>query len=272
MTAATGGDEEPDAGADQPAPCPGRFAGQVAVVTGASRGIGLAVARRLALEGARVAITARRPEPLEQAAASLGGASRAIGVAGRSDDPDHRALVITRVLDHFGRIDLLVNNTAVNPIYGPVLDVSPDAVRKIFEVNVGAAIGWIGQAREAWLGKHGGSVVNIAAVAGLHPAEGIGVYGASKAALIHLTAQLARELGPHIRVNAVAPAVVRTRFAAQLYEGREQELAAHYALGRLGTAQDVAGAVAFFASRDAAWITGQTLAVDGGLILSGGGV
>lgn len=249
-----------------------RFAGQVAVVTGASRGIGLAVARRLTREGARVVLTARRAEPLETAAAELGGPSLAVGVAGHSDDPDHRDLVVSRALDHFGRIDLLVNNTAVNPVYGPVLDAGPDAVRKVFDVNVGAVIGWIAAVREAWMGEHGGNVVSIAAVAGLLPVEGIGVYGASKAALIHLTAQLAREVGPGIRVNAVAPAVIQTRFAAKLYEGREKELTADYALGRLGTPEDIAGAVAFFASRDAAWVTGQTLAVDGGLILSGGGI
>lgn len=252
--------------------CPARFAGQAAVVTGASRGIGLAIARRLVLEGARVVLTARRPEALEQAAAELGGPAHALCVAGRSDDAEHRALAVARALDEFGRVDLLVNNTAVNPVFGPVLDAGQDVVRKVFDVNVGAALGWVREVREAWMGKHGGSVVNVAAVAGLRPAEGIGVYGASKAALIHLTAQLAREVGPRMRVNAVAPAVVKTRFAAKLYEGREQELAAQYALGRLGTPEDVAGAVAFLASREASWITGQTLAVDGGLILSGGGI
>jgi 3-oxoacyl-[acyl-carrier protein] reductase len=250
-----------------------RFDGQVAVVTGGSRGIGLACAQRLVSEGARVCLTARGRDALAEAVEYLGGPDRAIAVAGRADDPDHRAETVDRVLEAFGRLDVLVNNTAVNPVYGPVLDVEDSAVRKVFDVNVGAAIGWLREARRAWAGAaHGGAVVNVTALAGLTPAHGIGVYGASKAALIHLTRQLARELGPGVRVNAVAPAVVRTSFAAKLYEGREAELAGEYAMGRLGTPEDVAGAVAFLASDDASWITGQTLAVDGGIVLRGGGI
>jgi 3-oxoacyl-[acyl-carrier protein] reductase len=250
----------------------GRFDGQVALITGGSRGIGLACARRLADEGARVCVTARKERPLADAVKELGGPDRAIAVPGHSDDPRHRAEAVRRTLDAFGRIDILVNNTAVNPVFGPVLDLADDTVRKIFDVNVGAALGWIRDAGGAWLSEHGGAVVNITALAGLIPAHGIGVYGASKAALIHLTRQLAQEAGPRIRVNAVAPAVVRTRFAARLYEGREAELSERYALGRIGSPEDVAGPVAFLASDDARWVTGQTLAVDGGIILGGGGI
>src|SRR5690606_25732747 len=117
---------------------------------------------------------------------------------------------------------------------------------------------------------HGGAVVNVASVAGLRPATGIGMYGASKAALIHLTQQLAVELAPAVRVNAVAPAVVKTRFATALYEGREAEVAAAYPLKRLGVPGDVAGAVAYLASDEAAWVTGQTIVVDGGMTCTGG--
>ncbi len=121
------------------------------------------------------------------------------------------------------------------------------------------------------MGEHSGSVVNVASVAGLRSSLGIGMYGVSKAALIRLTAELAAELGPEgIRVNAVAPAVVKTRFAEPLYEGREEQVAAAYPLGRLGMPEDVAGAVAFLLSPDAAWITGQTVVVDGGITLGGG--
>ncbi|GGK87820.1 3-oxoacyl-ACP reductase [Sphaerisporangium melleum] len=249
-----------------------RFDGQVALITGGSRGIGLACARRLVAEGARVCLTARGEESLAEAVKTLGGPRHAITVAGRADDPGHRAAAVARTLEEFGRIDVLVNNSAVNPAYGRVLEMEDRAVRKTFDVNVGAALGWLREARRAWLGDHGGAVVNIAALAGLTPAMGIGVYGASKAALIHLTRQLAQEMGPRVRVNAVAPAVVRTKFAARLYEGREDELAGQYALGRLGTPEDIAGAVAFLASDDASWITGQTLVADGGIVLSGGGV
>jgi len=249
-----------------------RFDGRVALITGASRGIGLAIAERLVAEGAQVCVTARKEQALADAATALGGPGRAIAVSGRADDRAHQAQAVASTMEAFGRIDVLVNNTGVNPVFGPVLEQEAATVLKVFEVNVNATLGWVRQVREAWQGEHGGSVVNITAVAGLRPAHGIGVYGASKAALIHLTEQLAQEVGPRIRVNSVAPAVVKTKFAAKLYEGREAQLAKEYALGRLGTPEDVAGAVAFLASDDASWITGQTLSVDGGIVLSGGGI
>ena len=129
---------------------------------------------------------------------------------------------------------------------------------------------WVQHAYHAWLGEHGGAIVNVASVGGLRPAPGIGFYGASKAMLIHLTQELAVELAPSIRVNAVAPAVVKTRFATALYEGKEDEVAARYPLGRLGVPEDISGVVAFLLSEDAAWLTGQTVVVDGGLTLTGG--
>ncbi|ADG88322.1 SDR family oxidoreductase [Thermobispora bispora] len=247
-----------------------RFAGKVAIVTGASRGIGFAIAERLVGEGARVCITARRPEPLQEAADRFGGPERAIAVPGKAHDPEHQAEAVARTLDAFGRIDVLVNNTGTNPVYGPLLDLELEAARKIFEVNVLAALGWVQHVHKAWFAGHGGAVVNVASVAGLRPATGIGMYGASKAALIHLTQQLAVELAPAVRVNAVAPAVVKTRFATALYEGREAEVAAAYPLKRLGVPGDVAGAVAYLASDEAAWVTGQTIVVDGGMTCTGG--
>ncbi|AJE85063.1 short-chain dehydrogenase/reductase SDR [Streptomyces albus] len=249
-----------------------RFDGKVALVTGASRGIGKACAARLVAEGARVCLTARRPEPLAEVVAELGGPRHALAVAGHADDEAHRAEAVARTVEAFGGIDVLVNNTAVNPAYGPVLAMEADAVRKVFDVNVHAALDLIRRVRESDPSREGRAVVNVTALAGLRTAHGIGVYGASKAALIHLTAQLAREEGPGMRINSVAPAVIRTRFAAKLYEEQEEQLAKEYALGRLGTPEDVAAAVAFLASGDAAWVTGQTLAVDGGIILQGGGI
>ena len=247
-----------------------RFAGRVALITGASRGIGLAIAQQVIAESGRVCLTARNPEPLADAVASLGGAQHAIAVAGKADDTQHQADAVARTLETFGRVDVLVNNTGINPAAGPLVEVDVGVARKVFDVNVLAALSWVQQVYRAWMGEHGGAIVNVASVAGIRPAADIGMYGVSKAALIHLTEQLASELGPKIRVNAVAPAVVKTRFATALFEGKEEEVTARYPLGRLGTPADIAAAVAYLASADAAWVTGHTVVVDGGLTLGGG--
>jgi len=239
-------------------------------VTGASRGIGLGIAERLVVEGARVCVTARKPDPLAEAVARLGGGDVAIGVAGRADDAEHQQDAVARTVDAFGRLDVLVNNTGINPVFGPLLETDPAAIRKVFEVNVFSALAWAARAHAAWMDRNGGAIVNVSSIAGMLPAPGLGAYAVSKAALIHLTSQLALELSPMVRVNAVAPAVVKTVFATALFEGREAEVAAAYPLGRLGIPTDVAGAVAFLASDDAAWITGQTVLIDGGVSLTGG--
>ncbi|GAA1928126.1 SDR family oxidoreductase [Microbacterium aoyamense] len=236
-----------------------RFDGTVSLVTGASRGIGLAIAHRLVAEGGSVVITGRRQEGLDAALGELGESASA--VAGRADDAEHRAAVFDHIAQRHGRLDHLVNNAGINPAYGPIVDVSVDAARKILDVNVVAALDWTRAAVAAGLSR---SVVNIASVAGLGASPGIAFYGISKAALINLTMQLAYELAPGIRVNAVAPAVVKTAFARALYEGHEAEASAAYPLRRLGEPDDVAAPVAFLLSSDAAWITGQTLPIDGG--------
>jgi 3-oxoacyl-[acyl-carrier protein] reductase len=247
-----------------------RFAGKAAIVTGASRGIGLAVAERLVADGARVCITARRPGPLAEAVESLGGSDNAIFVAGAADEPGHQDEAVAATLDAFGRIDFLVNNTGINPVYGRMIDIDLEAAEKIIRVNVISSLAWAQKVYRAWMEANGGAIVNVASVAGLKPAPGIGMYGASKSGLIHVTEELAVELGPDIRVNAVAPAVVKTRFATALYEGKEDEVASAYPLKRLGVPDDIGSVVGFLLSDDAAWITGQTLVIDGGLTLMGG--
>jgi 3-oxoacyl-[acyl-carrier protein] reductase len=242
-----------------------RFEGQVALVTGASRGIGLAVAKRLLDEGARVLITARKPDGLAAALAELDGGDNAISVAGAADNPDHQDEAVTTAVSELGGLDVLVNNTGINPAYGPLTEIDESAARKIMDVNVLSALSWTRRALAAGLGTdRPGAVVNMASVAGISPAPGIAYYGVSKAALIGLTVQLAAELAPRVRVNAIAPAVVKTRFAAALYASDEEAAAARYPLARLGEPEDIGAAAAFLASSDAAWITGQTLVVDGG--------
>jgi 3-oxoacyl-[acyl-carrier protein] reductase len=247
-----------------------RFAGRTAIVTGASRGIGLAVAERLVADGARVVITGRKRAALDEAVARLGGPDHAIGVAGAADNADHQAETVKRAIDVFGSADLLVNNTGINPMYGPMIEMDLVAARKIVEVNCLAALSWVQLVHQAWMKEHGGAIVNVSSVAGIRPSPGIGFYGASKAMLTRITAELAVELAPDIRVNAVAPAVVKTTFATALYDGREAQVAAAYPLKRLGVPEDIGGVVAFLLSPDAAWMTGQLLVVDGGLTLTGG--
>ncbi|WOX20773.1 SDR family oxidoreductase [Streptomyces solicathayae] len=246
-----------------------RFEGKTAIVTGASRGIGLAIAERLVAEGARVVVTGRTKDTLDEAVAALGGPAYALGVAGKADDQEHQADTVRRAIEAFGSVDLLVNNTGINPVYGPMIELDLAAARKIVEINCLAALSWTQTVHGAWMKEHGGSVVNVSSVSGVQPAPMIGMYGASKAMLISMTELLAVELAPDIRINAVAPAVVKTKFATALYEGREAELAAGYPLKRLGEPEDIGSVVAFLLSEDAAWLTGQTVVIDGGVTLVG---
>jgi 3-oxoacyl-[acyl-carrier protein] reductase len=243
---------------------------RTAIVTGASRGIGLAIAQRLVADGARVVITGRTQETLDEAVESLGGRENALAVAGKAADPEHRASVVAAAVATYGSVDLLVNNSGINPVYGSLLDIEQAVAAKMVDSNVLATIGWVKACKDAWMGIHGGAVVNLSSVAGLSPSPGIGWYGATKAMLSRVTAELAVELAPVIRVNAVAPAVVKTKFAATLYEGREEKVASTYPMKRLGHPEDVASLVWFLLSDEASWITGQTITIDGGLTLNGG--
>ncbi|GAA0945310.1 SDR family oxidoreductase [Pseudonocardia zijingensis] len=251
------------------------LAGRAALVTGASRGIGHAIAAELLTRGASVTITARKPDELAAAADALvaeaagGDADRVLAVPGNAGSAEARADAVTRTVERFGNLAILVNNTGINPTYGPLVDADLDAVRKTFDTNVVAALGFVQQAYRAWMGEHGGAIVNLASVAGLRSTGVIAAYGASKAALIRLTEELAAQLGPAIRVNAVAPAIVRTRFATALYADDEEAVAAAYPMKRLGAPEDVARLVGFLVSDAAAWITGETVRVDGGILATG---
>lgn len=253
---------------------PADLAGRAALVTGGSRGIGYAIAAELLGRGASVTITARKTDELAAAVEALGadlpdGTKRVQGLAGNAGDEASREETVAKTVERFGSLDILVNNAGVNPVYGPLMDADLNGVRKIFDINVVAALGYLQLAHKAWMGEHGGAVVNLASTAGLRSTGVIAAYGAAKAALIRLTEELAWQLGPGIRVNAVAPAVVKTKFAAALYEHGEDKVAASYPMKRLGTPEDVARLVGFLVSDQASWITGETVRVDGGVLSTG---
>ena len=244
----------------------GELTDRTAIVTGASRGIGLAIAEALAEAGASVVLTSRTQEAAELAASSF-GSERAVGYGAHATDEDAAAACVEFALERFGSLDILVNNAGTNPAFGPVVDQDHARFAKTMDVNVWAPILWTQLAWRAWMAEHGGTVINTASLGGIAVSPNLGVYHTSKAALIHLTRQLALELAPKVRVNAVAPGVVRTRLAEALWKDNESQVAAVTPLGRIGEPADVGSAVAFLASDRAAWITGETLVIDGGQIL-----
>ena len=247
-----------------------RLDGKVALVTGGSKGIGLGIAQQFVAAGARVLITARKAEGLEQAVAEFRGESGSGGVeiewcVANAGSPEDAQQAVERVLARFGRLDVLVNNAATNPYAGPTIDVDLSRWDKTFQVNLRGPLVWTQVAWRSWMKEHGGVVLNISSVGGLATNRILGVYDVTKAALIHLTKQLAAELAPRVRVNAIAPGLIRTDFARALWEGgRGEQVARAYPLGRLGEPADVAGAALFLAAETGSWITGQTIVMDGG--------
>jgi NAD(P)-dependent dehydrogenase (short-subunit alcohol dehydrogenase family) len=246
-----------------------RLDDKVALVTGASRGIGRAVATRLAEAGARVMISARKPEMLEKAAsaiaASVPGAEVDFTVA-NAGDPEAAEAAVTATVARFGALQVLVNNAGTNPYFGPTVDIDRARADKTVSVNLQGPLVWTQCAWRMAMAQSGGSVVNIASIGGLSVDPGIGYYNVTKAALIHLTRQLAFELGPSVRVNAVAPGLIRTDFAQTLIERGGDAVAARLPLKRLGEPDDVAKVVLFLVSEAAAWMTGATVVVDGGAL------
>jgi NAD(P)-dependent dehydrogenase (short-subunit alcohol dehydrogenase family) len=252
-----------------------RLEGKVAVVTGGSRGIGQATAGLMLASGAEgVVITSRKPDNLEQAKAELldsgADADRLEAIPARADDVEDARRTIAATIERFGSCDILVNNAATNPAPGPLVTVDLGAVDKTWAVNQRGPLLWCQQAVRQWMADHGGAIVNVSSVGGMRPAPILGAYNISKAALAYFTHQLAMELAPVVRVNAVAPGVVKTRLAGSLWEGREEEASKGHPLGRLGEPDDIARAIVFLASDAASWITGVVLPVDGGVIGASG--
>lgn len=247
--------------------------GSVALVTGASRGIGQETALELLRSGASgVVITARRQEGIDESRAEMieAGADpdRILALAARADDEAAAREAAGAAVATFGSCDILVNNAGTNPAFGNLMEVDLGALDKTWAVNMRAPLLWVRAVHDAWMGEHGGSVVNVASVAGLRPSPFMGAYNISKAGLVHLTRQLALELAPGIRVNAVAPAVVKTRLAGALLED-EAATAALHPLGRVGEPADVARLIVFLASGAADWMTGAIVPIDGGVLGAG---
>lgn len=235
--------------------------GKVALVTGASKGIGKAIAKTLAESGARVMLVSRKIDQLHAAAADIQGDTAVY--AANVGDLDAATACVAATVERFGGLDILVNNAATNPYYGATLGVDPGRFDKTFQVNLKGPLFWCQAAWDAAMKDHPGVIVNVASVGGLRAEGGLGVYNLTKAALIHLTRQLASELGP-TRVVGVAPGLVQTDFAAFLVDNFGDRLAAQLPLKRLGEPQDIANLVAFLASPAASWITGETYVIDGG--------
>ncbi len=239
---------------------------KVALVTGASRGIGLAVVEELLAGGARgVVMTGRKSANLENAIAGLDDPDRVLAVAGGADDDAHTAAAVAAAIERFGALDILVNNAATNPVGGNIIDVEMRAIDKIWAVNQRGPLVFAREAWRQWMGEHGGAIVNVASVGGMLPGPLLGAYNVSKAALIFLTRQLAYEMAPTVRVNAIAPGIVKTRFSRALWEMNEDGAAGLHPLGRLGEVEDVTGTVLFLCSSASSWITGVTIPIDGGV-------
>jgi len=246
--------------------------GRVAIVTGASRGIGRAIALRLAQSGASVVVCSRKLEGVEAVAAEIneqGGDALAIQ-AHVGHTPEVQALV-EKTLERFGRIDITVNNAATNPHFGPLLSASEEQWDKVLDTNAKGVFRLCKAVAPHMEAQGNGKIINLVSIAGLRPSPGMGLYGLSKAVIIQLTQQLAVELGPsNIQVNAIAPGVVKTRFSQLLWEtpGISERVLAHTPLGRFGEPEDVAGLALFLASSASDYVTGAVFVVDGGLNVS----
>ncbi|MHB8613264.1 MAG: glucose 1-dehydrogenase [Candidatus Dormibacteraceae bacterium] len=242
--------------------------GRVALITGASRGIGSAIATALAEQGAQVVLSSRKQGDLDEEAARINKLhpERATAIAAHAGRPEDLERLVKSVMELHGHIDILVNNAATNPHFGPMLGADLPAWDKTFEVNLRGVFILTKLVYEAWMETHRGAIVNIASVGGLRPGLGLGIYNVSKAGVIMLTRQLAREIGGKVRVNAVAPGLIKTRFAEGLWSNEAviDRVLASNPMARIGVPDEIAGAVVFLVSDAASYVNGEVIVIDGG--------
>ena len=253
-----------------------RLDGKTALVTGGSRGIGQAIAMTFAEAGASVMVSSRNAEGLETSVAEIrshlgDGAGEVAWAVANAGDPEQAEACVAATVDLFDRVDILVNNAATNPYFGPIIDIDQGRADKTVRVNQSGYLEWTQAALRAGMSVHGGAVLNIASIGGMTVEGGIGWYNVTKAAVIHLTAQLAGELGPRVRVNGIAPGLVKTQLARALWEAGEEKISERLPTRRLGIPADIANAALFLCSDAASWITGETLVVDGGSLCMASG-
>ncbi|MBC6461334.1 SDR family oxidoreductase [Actinomadura sp. HBU206391] len=244
--------------------------GKTALITGASRGIGKAIAVALAGEGCNVVLSSRKQDALDVVAGEIRAAHPAVGVLAKAahvGEEDQARACVDATVAEFGGIDVLVNNAGTNPYFGPMVDLDAARAAKTVQVNQFAIVQWTRLAWKASMEQRGGAIINIASVGGLVTEHGIGYYNATKAAVIHLTRQFAMELAPAVRVNAIAPGLVKTHLARALWENNEEGISKFMPLGRIGEPEDIANAAVFLAGDTASWLTGQAIVVDGGAMI-----
>lgn len=246
-----------------------RLDGKVALVTGASRGIGRAIAASLAAAGASVMLSSRKEDALREAAGTMApsGEAEVDVFAANAGDPEAAAACVAATIGRFGSLDVLVNNAATNPYMGPMIDIDLPRLDKTYDVNLRGPFVWTQEAWRQSMSAGGGNVINISSIGGMSVETSIGHYNVTKAALIHLTRSLAKDLAPTVRVNAICPGLVKTDMARALWEGNEGSVSGLVPLHRLGEPEDIANAALFLASNASSWITGTTLVVDGGMLL-----
>ena len=242
--------------------------GKVALVTGASKGIGRAIAAGMVEAGASVMLSSRKLDQLESAATGIGGDVAVFAANAGSIESAEACVAAT--IERFGGLDILVNNAATNPHYGATLEVEPSKFDKTLEVNLRGPLYWSREAYRQAFAARPGVIVNISSVGGMRAEYGLGVYNLTKAALIQLTRQLASELGP-TRVVGIAPGLVQTDFAQVLVDNFGEQLARSMPTRRLGEPEDIANLAVFLASDRASWITGETYVIDGGAGVRGAG-